>query len=81
MATIVRVKSTGNMGVLVGTGFGLFRTARPSMVWGNLSPIKEEGEAPVAAISDDAGIIHWAHTDDLEVISVGGVSPKVLLAG
>ncbi len=81
MATIVRVKSTGNRGVLVGTGFGLYRTATPSILWGNLNPNKENGQAPLAALSDEDGVIHWAYTDDLEVVSVGGVSPKVLLAG
>lgn len=80
MVTIVRVKSTGEKGILVGTGFGAFKAARPSLLFGNLAPTEQAGELPTAAIADAKGSIRWAYTDDVEVLTVDGVSPRQALA-
>ncbi len=79
MATIVRIRSTGKEVVLLGTGFGAFRSSRPSFFFGELAPTEKSGELPVAAVSDADGKIGWVFTEDLEVISIDGATPSQAL--
>ena len=81
MATIVRVKSTSETGILVGTGLGAFRSSRPSWIGGSLFPTEEEGEIQLVALANARGEIGWFVTEDTEVVSVDGQTPAELLAG
>jgi hypothetical protein len=72
MATIVQHKNTSAHYVLIGTGFGAYKSQRPSFVGGNLFPHEEAGEIPVAAVCNNEGIIQWFYTDELTVIEIDG---------
>ncbi len=80
MATIVLHKETGKRYVLIGTGLGAFKSTRPSFFGGNLFPNEEEGEIPVAAVSDENGEIIWIYTNELEVLEIDGKTIKELLS-
>lgn len=72
MATIVVHKRTGLRYVLIGTGFGAYKSQSPSFFGGTLFPSEDEGENPVAAVSDAEGNILWMLTEELIVTEVDG---------
>jgi len=80
MAIIVRHKNDGKIYVLIGTGYGVYKSATPSFLGGNLFPNEEKGEIPVAAVTDEKGEIQWFHTDELKVIEIDGVEICEVLA-
>ena len=80
MAIIVRHRETNEVYALIGTGYGAYKAARPSFFGGNLFPHEEEGEIPVAAVSNENGDIQWFYTEDLQVIEIDGIKLKELLA-
>ena len=51
MATIVRHKGDGRCYILLGTGFGAFRSARPGMIFGDILPNEEQGEYTMVSVS------------------------------
>ncbi len=79
MATIVRVKKTGETGILVGTGFGAFKSARPGFWGGDLFPDEKQGFYQCIALSNAEGEIGWFKTTDTEVVSVDGKTPREIL--
>lgn len=79
MAVIVQAKKSGKQYVFLGTGFGAYKAARPDVFLGNLWPTEEEGQITMVAVCDTKGNIRWAHSDDLVVVEVDGVSPAALL--
>lgn len=80
MAIIVRHRNTEEVYALIGTGYGAYKATRPSFLGGNLFPHEEEGEIPVAAVSNVAGDIEWFYTKDLQVIEIDGINVEELLA-
>lgn len=58
--------------VLIGTGYGAYKSARASVLGGSLFPHEDMGEIPVAAVTDSKGKIHWFLTEDLQVIEIDG---------
>lgn len=81
MATIVKVRGQEDRFVLLGTGFGMMKSARASRLLGDLFPVENAQEATMAALSDAEGRIHWFPSRDLEVISIDGISPADHLGG
>ncbi|MDP7078742.1 MAG: hypothetical protein QF415_02545 [Candidatus Undinarchaeales archaeon] len=79
MAIIVKEKETGARFVLLGTGFGAFKAARPGMLLGNLSPTEDKGEFTVLAVSDEKGEVHWIDSDAVVVVEVDGKHPSQYL--
>lgn len=79
MATIVRNSENGRSYILIGVGFGMFKSTRPGKFLGDLIPKEESGEARLVAATDASGRIKWFHAKDLEVISIDGVAPGDLL--
>ncbi|NLL00350.1 MAG: zinc ribbon domain-containing protein [Clostridiales bacterium] len=79
MAIIVRHRDSKKVYALIGTGFGAFKSTRPSLLGGSLLPHEESGEIPVAAVSDRTGVIKWFYTDELEILEVDGVKIEDLL--
>ncbi|HHW47482.1 MAG TPA: hypothetical protein GXX14_02560 [Clostridiaceae bacterium] len=73
MAIFVRHKESDKIYVLIGTGYGAYKSATPSFLGGNLFPREEEGEIPVAAVADERGEIQWFYTDELKVIEIDGI--------
>lgn len=80
MAVIARVKATGQRAVLIGTGFGAYRSARPSFFFGELAPKEKSGELPVVALCNEDGDVMWVHSKEIEIESVDGVPPADILA-
>lgn len=72
MATIVLHYKSGKRFILLGTGFGAYKSSRPSFLGGSLFPREEEGKLPMAAVCDRSGLIEWFYTDELVVEEVDG---------
>ncbi|WP_028553046.1 zinc ribbon domain-containing protein [Paenibacillus sp. UNC451MF] len=72
MATLVRHKESGKTYVLIGTGYGAYKSMLPGVIGGSLFPHEEAAEIPLAALSDRYGNITWMLTRDLQVIKVDG---------
>jgi hypothetical protein len=81
VATIVLHKPSGEYYVLIGTGFGAYKSQRPSLVGGNLLPHEDSGEIPVAAVCNQAGVISWFYTEELTVVEIDGKPTDEWLAG
>ena len=77
MAIIVRYKPNGGEYILLGTGYGVFKSSHPSPVF--KLPVKESGTFPLAAICDYRGRIGWVRSANLEVVSVHGETPAEVL--
>nr|WP_150959579.1 hypothetical protein [Aneurinibacillus sp. XH2] len=73
MAVVVLHKPSGERYLLLGTGFGAYKAARPSLFGGNLFPHEEAGEIPAAAVCDELGNIHWFYTEELQVLEIDGM--------
>lgn len=80
MATIVQYKRDGKKYILLGTGFGAYKSTRPGVFFGNLLPNEEQGQITMVAVCDHAGNIQWTHSDELTVVEVDGDSPSTLLS-
>ena len=81
MTTIVRHRESGERHLLVGSGYGLYRSTRPSVLLGSLAPHTTTGEFPVALCADALGSLKWLPTEELLVESVNGSSPSEALRG
>lgn len=73
MTVIVKHLRTQQYFALIGTGHGAYKAARPSLFGGNLIPHEDEGEIPMAAVSNNLGDIQWFYTKDLKVMEIDGV--------
>lgn len=74
MATIVQHLNHSGKYILLGTGFGAFKSTRPSFFGGNLVPHEDEGVIKAVAVCDKDGVIQWFNPEDLRVIEVDGVA-------
>jgi len=79
MAIIVRHKQTGVDYILVGTGFGAYKSSRPDTVLGQLSPVEDYGEMEMVAVCDSEGRLFWARSQDVYVVEVDGQTPSDVL--
>jgi hypothetical protein len=79
MATIVRLKSADKHFIVLGAGFGMFRTASASPVLGGLFPHKKGGEEELLAVTDEEGHAGFLPIGDVVVVSVDGESPADIL--
>ncbi|MEO0415425.1 MAG: hypothetical protein AAF226_10795 [Verrucomicrobiota bacterium] len=79
MATVVRHNTSGNHFVLVGVGFGMYRTARPNAFFGEILPTEDGGEAGMVALCLPNGEIKWANHSEVTVVSIDGRSPQELV--
>lgn len=75
MATVVAHRSTGHRYILVGAGFGMYKSSRPGILFGNLDPQEQSGSASLLAVCDGAGQIGWIASHELVVVSVDGRAP------
>lgn len=80
MAIITRHRESNKVYVLIGTGYGAYKATTPSFLGGNLFPHEEEGEIPVAAVTDEKGEIQWFYTNELKVIEIDGMKVEEVLA-
>lgn len=79
MAIVVMHVKSKRKYVLLGTGFGAYKSTRPSVLGGSLFPFEDMGEIPVAAVSDSKGKIHWFLTEELQVMEIEGQKPANLI--
>jgi len=80
MATIVVHKRSGIRYILIGTGYGAYKSQLPGVFGGSVFPREETGEIPLAAVTDGEGNIKWILTEELVVTEVDGQPPHVWLA-
>jgi hypothetical protein len=78
MAVVVEHEGMGLRFVVIGTGYGMYRSATPGAL-GALTPIEDEGERGTVAVCDSKGRIRWFESKDLRVVSIDGKSPAGLL--
>lgn len=57
MAITARHRKSNKVYVLIGTGYGAYKATTPSFLGDNLFPHDEEGEIPVATVTDEKGEI------------------------
>jgi len=79
MATIVESTKTGHRYVLLGAGYGMFESARPSIIFGDLLPSKTQGAESMLAVCDAEGNVGWLRSEEARVVSVDGESPGAAL--
>jgi hypothetical protein len=78
MAVVVEHSELGLRFVVIGAGYGMYRSAMPGVL-GAMTPIEDEGEKGYVAVCDSKGRIRWFGSKDLRVVSVDGKSPAELL--
>ena len=76
MATIVRLKNSDKHAVLVGVGYGMFKSASPNILFGDLLPSEKSGESHMAAVSTASGEILWWPSSDFTIVSIDGEAPR-----
>ena len=79
MPIVVTHKMTGEAYVLLGAGYGEYKTKLPGVPLGSLTPIEEAGSSPMLAACNANGQIQWLDSKDLYVQLVDGVPPSVAL--
>ena len=79
MATIVEHKDGGRF-VLLGFGYGMYKSARPGRVLGDLFPRTEDGADSLLAICDEDGKIGCLRPADCRIVEVDGKAPGELLS-
>ncbi len=80
MATIAVIKSTGQRGLVIGTGFGMFRAYRTSSVIAHSVQRESAGEEHLIALANESGEISWHRSADVQIVEVDGKPPHVLLS-
>ena len=79
MSTIVERNSDGHRFILLGAGFGAWRSETPHLLFGNWSPNRNDGTHEVLCVCDAEGTIGWLHVSEARVVSVSGQDPGGLL--
>jgi hypothetical protein len=79
MPTIVVHRPSGQLYVLVGTGYAATESATPGLFLGNLSPDVETKSYGMVAVCDGEGIISWGDSRSFAVIEVDGNPPSRIL--
>ena len=74
MITVVN-KESGKKYLFLGTGYGMWKTATASVLFGDWAPNKEDEDVPAVAVMDRDGDILWFHSTELRVVTINGMSP------
>ncbi|NER21045.1 MAG: hypothetical protein F6J86_01760 [Symploca sp. SIO1B1] len=77
MAIIVKHKESQNNYILLGTGFGIYKSSRPNAFF-ELLTIDEQEHFRLVAVADHHGEIKWFYSKDLTVIEIDGRHPSEL---
>lgn len=80
MAIIIRHVETDARFILLGGGFGAYRSSVPDPLTGIWSPHVDSGEVHAVLVCDFKGHTVWMKSAEIEVVSVDGVSPREVLA-
>lgn len=79
MATIVEHAKTRKRYVLLGTGFGSWKSSKPNWFFGDLIADVKQGQMAMVCVCDDQSRIGWLNSAEVSVVSVDGQSVKALL--
>ncbi len=79
MATVLVHRTTQARFVLLGAGFGMYKSSTPGMFLGDLDPQVKSGSASLLAVCDAHGQIGWVRSTDVAVVSVDGHAPHEYL--
>lgn len=79
MATIVEHIESGGRYVLLGAGYGMYRSATGCPLGGDLAPKVESGTADVLAVCDAEGVVGWFSSKLCRIVSVDGEEPGAVL--
>lgn len=80
MPTFIQHIPTGHHFVLIGSGYGVWATARPSRAL-DLIIRENRGDAHILHVCDAQGRIQWLKPQDCRVVSVDGLTPAEALRG
>ena len=75
MAIIVEHRESGERFVVLGAGYGMWASARPNRVFGDLFANDQSGTQEGVCVSDAAGNIGWLSPREVKLVRVGGASP------
>ena len=70
---IVEHQATRSRFALVGTGYGVAQTSRPSALLGSLLPTESEEVNVMVCLCDRTGKLAWCPSDEIRVLSIRGV--------
>ena len=79
MAIIVEKIESGERYILVGAGFAVYESARPSVFFGNLLPNEKQGTSEMIAVCDSEGNISWIAHQALRVVEIDSRKPEEIL--
>ena len=81
MATVVKHNKSGEEYVVLGTGYGAYKSSVPHPMFGNWMPDESEGSKSMIAVCNSEGEIGWTTTSQVTVISVDGKPLGEILSG
>jgi hypothetical protein len=70
---IVKHMDTNKRYILLGTGYGLAESARPSMIFGDFIPTEKSSCHQMLCVCDAMGAVAWLPSKDVKVVEVDGV--------
>ena len=76
MSIILEHRISKKRCVLLGTAFGVNKSAHTDPWYGGIKAILGSSRNRLLAVADDAGKIEWVDPEDYSVASVSGSSPK-----
>lgn len=79
MATIVEDTRDGHRYAVIGAGYGMFKSARPGLIFGDLIPNVNEGNQSVLAVCNAQGEVGWLPTNRARIVSIDGAPPEEVL--
>jgi len=79
MPIVVERVEDGSVYILLGTGFGMYKSVKPHFFFGNLVGDESSGQMAMVAVCDLNGRIGWFQSEQLRVLRVDGQTPEELL--
>lgn len=80
MAVKVKYNKNGETYLLLGVGYGAYKSQFAGTYIQSFSPETEQGEVTMVAVCNRDGEIRWADSSDFTVIEIDGVEPKAILS-
>ena len=71
MATIVQHNESGKRYVLLGTGFGAYKSTMPGFL-GRMAPVVDDALLPMVCVCNKRGKIGWYESTEVRVMEVDG---------
>lgn len=79
MAIIVKHNPSGKHYILLGAGYGMWASARPNRLLGDLFAADRNGQSRLLCLCDEQGGVEWAYAERVSIVSVDGMSPAEVL--